>query len=73
MCDCPAAQAVRERAEGRTGRAHGGVLQREGLPVCVVQAAVLGVSGHPPGWPVATSISQNPAAAAAAYTSTQQA
>jgi len=43
-----------------------------GLPVGVVPAAVLGVSGHPPAWAAYTSTtSQNPAAAAAAYPSAQ--
>jgi len=44
-----------------------------GLPVGVVPAAVLGVSGHPAWWAAYTSTSQNPAAAAAVSTSAQQA
>jgi hypothetical protein len=40
LCDCPPAQALRERAG--PGGAHGGVLQRgAGLPVGVVPASVV--------------------------------
>ncbi|HEV8278827.1 MAG TPA: hypothetical protein VGQ26_24460 [Streptosporangiaceae bacterium] len=37
-----------------------------GLPAGAVQAAVLGLSGHPPAWAAYATTSQNPAAAASA-------
>jgi hypothetical protein len=42
-----------------------------GLPVGVVPAAVLGVSGHPAWWAAYITTTTNPVAAAAAYTSAQ--